>query len=157
MGSRKDLSRHTPRLLVGDVVPCNAWAAWRLPHERNAVRIQGGEANICGWDDQRLSYKTDRKVIAQEIWRKSFLSKYTILCDVHSYLWSLWVWKVRCAHVLSAYRCWSCNWCQASDLECEYRHVSESVCAETHVYLRCLVPVIVYKRKSGLMVFWMGA
>ena len=63
VGPGADLQRETPGLLVGDVVPSDPRAAGRLPGERDAARVQGGEADVGGRDDQRFGWReTDIEV-----------------------------------------------------------------------------------------------
>lgn len=57
MGSGGKLSRQTPGLLIGHIVPSNPWAAGWLPAERDAGRVQGGEADVGGRDDHGFGWK----------------------------------------------------------------------------------------------------
>lgn len=54
MGPGGQLSGETPGLLVGDVIGGDARAARRLPGEGDAVGVEGGEADVGGWDDHRF-------------------------------------------------------------------------------------------------------
>lgn len=52
MRSGNQLQRQTPRLLVRHVVARDPRAARKVPCERNAGGVEGGEAQVGGWDDQ---------------------------------------------------------------------------------------------------------
>lgn len=57
MGPGGQLSGETPGLLVGDVIGGDARAARRLPGEGDAVGVEGGEADVGGWDDHRFGWE----------------------------------------------------------------------------------------------------
>lgn len=54
MGSGGKFSWQTTSFLVGDIIASDAWAAWGLPGEGDAVGVQGGEVDIGGWVDHRF-------------------------------------------------------------------------------------------------------
>lgn len=60
-GPGEKFSWETTSFLVGDVVSSDPWAAGGLPGEGDAVRVQGGEVDVGGWDDHRFGCDMNKR------------------------------------------------------------------------------------------------
>lgn len=83
MWSGDKFLRQTPCFFIGDIVPSNTWTAWRFPGERDAVGVQGGEVDVGGWVDQRLSWKWQTKTL----WGPE--SNWVSTCCIHGQVYNM--------------------------------------------------------------------